>query len=178
MVARKPAVTVVIPTYNWSGVLRCAIRSVMLQTVQDFELLVVGDGCTDDTKSVVASFNDPRIRWHNLERNYGSQWMANNYANEHARADWIAYLGHDDIWYPTHLEAVLRTATRDKADVVTSTMILYWPEFDRRPLDCGIVCDRHVHAARLRSAIRLCAFARHVWRRCNMARIPRNPRCR
>jgi glycosyltransferase involved in cell wall biosynthesis len=128
MVARKPAITVVIPTYNWSGVLRCAIRSAMLQTLQDFEILVVGDGCTDDSESVVASFNDPRIRWHNLERNYGSQWMANNYANEHARGDWIAYLGHDDIWYPTHLEAVLRTAAREQADVVTSTMILYWPE--------------------------------------------------
>jgi hypothetical protein len=128
MVDGKPAVTVVIPTYNWSTALRCAIRSVLLQTRQDFELLVVGDGCTDDSADVVASFNDPRIRWHNLERNYGSQWVANNYANEHARGDWIAYLGHDDVWYPTHLEAVLRAAEREGADIVTSTMILYWPE--------------------------------------------------
>ena len=131
MVARKPAVTVVIPTYNWSAALRCAIRSVLLQTVPDFELLVVGDGCTDDTERVVAEFNDPRIRWHNLERNFGSQWMANNWANEHANGDWIAYLGHDDIWYPTHLEAVLRTAKHEAADVVTSIMILYWPEATR-----------------------------------------------
>jgi len=131
MVARKPAVTVVIPTYNWSAALRCAIRSVLRQTVQDFELIVVGDGCTDDSEQVAASFNDPRIRWHNLDRNHGSQWAANNWANEHANGDWIAYLGHDDIWYPTHLEAVLHAAKREAADAVTSIMILYWPEATR-----------------------------------------------
>ena len=103
----------------------------LLQTVQDFELLVVGDGCTDNSGRVVAEFNDPRIRWHNLDRNHGSQWVANNWANEHANGDWIAYLGHDDIWYPTHLEAVLRTAKREAADAVTSIMILYWPEATR-----------------------------------------------
>jgi hypothetical protein len=128
MAMNKPAVSVVIPTYNWSAALRCAIRSVLLQTIQDFEVLVVGDGCTDDSSEVVASFGDSRIRWFNLERNYGSQWAANNFANEHASGEWIAYLGHDDIWYPTHLQAVLAAAEREHADVVTSTMILYWPE--------------------------------------------------
>ena len=126
--SRAPAVSVVIPTYNWSAALRCALRSVLLQTMQDFEILVVGDGCTDDSEAVVAEFNDPRIRWHNLERNYGSQWVANNYANEHAAGDWIAYLGHDDIWFPTHLSAILQAARRESAEIVTSTMILYWPE--------------------------------------------------
>jgi glycosyl transferase family 2 len=124
---RKPAITVVIPTYNWSAALRCAIRSVLLQTVQDFELFVVGDGCTDDSEAVVAEFKDPRIRWHNLERNYGSQWAANNFAVEHAAGDWIAYLGHDDIWYPRHLATILETARRASAEIVTSTMILYGP---------------------------------------------------
>lgn len=93
----------------------------------DFELLVVGDGCTDNSAQVVVEFNDPRLRWHNLDQNYGSQWVANNYANETATADWIAYLGHDDIWYPTHLEAILRTARECEADVVTSVMALYGP---------------------------------------------------
>ncbi|CAN5346015.1 hypothetical protein BH10PSE11_BH10PSE11_37800 [soil metagenome] len=123
----RPAISVVIPTYNWSAALRCAIRSVLLQTEQNFEILVVGDGCTDDSADVVASFGDPRIRWHNLARNYGSQWAANNHAIEHAASDWIAYLGHDDIWYPTHLEAILRTARTHDADVVTSVLALYGP---------------------------------------------------
>lgn len=125
---QRPAVSVVIPTYNWSSALRYAIKSVLHQSIQDFEILVVGDGCTDDSEAVVTEFGDSRIRWHNLECNYGSQWVANNYANEQAQGDWIAYLGHDDIWYPTHLEAILRAAARESAEIVTSTMILYGPE--------------------------------------------------
>ena len=96
--------------------------------MQDFEILVVGDGCTDDSELIVEEFNDPRIRWHNLDRNYGSQWAANNYANEHAEGKWIAYLGHDDVCYPTHLSAILQAAQRESAEVVTSVMILYGPE--------------------------------------------------
>lgn len=122
-----PAVSVVIATYNWSAALRCAIRSVLLQTVQDFEVVVVGDGCTDDSAEVVAAFADPRLRWHNLDRAHGSQWAANNHGIRQARGDWIAYLGHDDVWYPTHLEALLRTAQRTGADLVASVAICYGP---------------------------------------------------
>jgi glycosyltransferase involved in cell wall biosynthesis len=87
---RKPAISVIIATYNWSAALRCAIRSVLLQTMQDFEVLVVGDACTDDSQAVVTDFNDARIRWHNLDTNYGSQWGPNNYGLAHAAADWVA----------------------------------------------------------------------------------------
>lgn len=122
-----PAISVIIPTYNWSAALACAIRSVLLQTMQDFEILVVGDGCTDDSEQVVRGFGDTRISWHNLERNYGSQWAANNFGLEAARSNFVAYLGHDDIWYPTHLEAILRAADENKAAMVTSVMAIYGP---------------------------------------------------
>jgi glycosyltransferase involved in cell wall biosynthesis len=125
--ASKPAITVAIATYNWSRALCCAIRSVLLQTMQDFEVLVVGDGCTDDSATVVAQFDDRRLRWHNLDQNHGGQWAANNFANDNAAADWIAYLGHDDVWYPTHLEAILRTARETSAKVITGVAILYGP---------------------------------------------------
>lgn len=128
MATSKPAVTVAIATYNWSSALHCSIRSVLLQTRQDFEVLIVGDGCTDDSAAIVASFNDRRLRFYNLARNHRGQWAPNNFANENAAADWIAYLGHDDIWYPTHLESVLRTARDTAAGIVTSVMIMYGPE--------------------------------------------------
>lgn len=76
---------------------------------------------------MIRAFGDARISWHNLERNYGSQWAANNYGVGAARSNFIAYLGHDDIWYPTHLEAILRAASGKHAEIVTSVMAVYGP---------------------------------------------------
>ena len=59
--ATTPKVTVIIPTYNWSSVLHYAVASVLRQTYTDFELIVSGDGCTDDSEEVVTAFDDPRV---------------------------------------------------------------------------------------------------------------------
>jgi len=74
----SPRVTVIVATYNWSTVLPYAIASVLDQTMRDFELLVVGDGCTDDSEQVVAGIRDPRVRWINLPANTGHQFGPNN----------------------------------------------------------------------------------------------------
>ena len=68
-----PRVTVVIPTFNWSTVLPYSIGSVLRQTFADFELLVIGDGCTDDSEAVVRAVGDARVRWLNLPRNTGQE---------------------------------------------------------------------------------------------------------
>src|SRR3954454_8989205 len=100
-----PRVTVIIATYNWSSVLPYSIGSVLRQTFTDFELLVVGDGCTDDSEQVVASIDDPRVRWINLPENTRHQSGPNNEGLRQARGELIAYLGHDDLWLPHHLAA-------------------------------------------------------------------------
>ncbi|MDQ3739524.1 MAG: glycosyltransferase family 2 protein, partial [Actinomycetota bacterium] len=107
-----PPVTVIIPTYDYSSVLRHAIRSVLWQTYTDFELLVIGDGCTDDSEEVVASFADPRVRWRNLPENAGSQSAPNNAGLDMAAGKYVAYLGHDDLWHPWHLAAVVGALER------------------------------------------------------------------
>lgn len=102
----SPRVTVIISTYNWSTVLPYAIASVLAQTLRDFELLVIGDGCTDDSERVVARVGDPRVTWINLAANTGHQFGPNNRGLQEARGEFIAYLGHDDLWLPHHLQCV------------------------------------------------------------------------
>ena len=99
-----PRVTVVTSTYNYATVLPHAIGSVLDQSYTDFEMLVVGDGCTDESADVVEAITDPRVHWHNLPENTGHQSGPNNEGIRRARGDVIAYLGHDDLWLPRHLE--------------------------------------------------------------------------
>ena len=115
----SPRVSVIIPTYNWSSVLPYSIGSVLRQTFSDFELLVVGDGCTDDSEQVVTAITDPRLRWINLSVNDGHQSAPNNEGLLQARGSIIAYLGHDDLWLPHHLE-VMVAAIDCGADVAHS----------------------------------------------------------
>jgi glycosyltransferase involved in cell wall biosynthesis len=105
--AESPAVTVIIPTYNWSTVLPYSIGSVLDQTFTDFELLVIGDRCTDDSADVVGRIDDPRVRWVNLDVRTSHQSGPNNKGIDLARGSAIAYLGHDDLWLPHHLETLV-----------------------------------------------------------------------
>lgn len=102
-----PLVSVIIATYNRSNVLPFSIGSVLQQTLGDFELLVVGDGCTDDSAAVVQAITDPRVHWFNLPNNSGHQSEPNNEGLRLAKGKYIAYLGHDDLWLPHHLKSLV-----------------------------------------------------------------------
>ncbi len=116
----NPQVTVILPTYNWSSVLRYAIRSVLGQTFTNFELLVIGDGCTDDSEQVAAESGDPRVRWINLSANTGHQSGPNNEGLRQARGEIIAYHGHDDLWLPHHLAVMVDSLHTTGADLAHS----------------------------------------------------------
>ncbi len=118
-----PQVSIITATYNRSNVLAYAIRSVLWSTFPDWEFLVIGDACTDDTEDVVASFADPRIRFMNLERNVGEQSGPNNEGYRHARGRYIAYLNHDDLWLPDHLETALCGIQESGADLVFTLLL-------------------------------------------------------
>ena len=107
MAQAAPKVTIIMATYNWSSVLPYSIGSALQQDFGHFELLVVGDGCTDDSAEVVEAIGDPRVRWINLPRNHGHQWAPNNEGLRQARGELIAYLGHDDLWLPHHLSSLV-----------------------------------------------------------------------
>lgn len=113
-----PSVTVIIATYNSSRSLKLALESVLAQDFADYEVWVVGDACTDDSQEVVRSFGDTRLHWTNLAHNSGSQAAPNNEGIRRARSGYIAYLGHDDLWFPWHLSGLLSFIRQTKADLV------------------------------------------------------------
>jgi glycosyltransferase involved in cell wall biosynthesis len=116
----NPLISVITSTYNWPKALSQAIPTVLYQTFTDFEYLIVGDCCTDETEQVVKSFRDQRIHWYNLPKNTGNQSGVNKFALEKARGKYIAYLNHDDLWFPDHLEIALEAFRSRDPDIVNT----------------------------------------------------------
>lgn len=126
--------TVVIATYNRSDALSYALRSVRAQTLADWECLVIGDACTDDSEAVVAAFGDPRIRFENLPVNIGDQSGPNNHGCAHARGRFIAFLNHDDLWLPEHLRTCVQMIAETGADLAVPMMAIMDSETAGRQL--------------------------------------------
>lgn len=105
-----PLVSVIIPTYNRAHLLGRAIRSVLAQTRQDFELIVVDDASTDNTREVVGGFADPRVRYVRHDVNRGGT-VAMNTGLQEARGEYVTFLDDDDEYLPQKLEKQLETFT-------------------------------------------------------------------
>ena len=136
MSSEKPLISVYTPTYNRSQLLKeRAIKSVLKQTYENFEYIIVSDGSTDNTKEVVESINDPRIRFYEIERkrphhNYDSErdWYiggsyAANFALDKVKGEWIARIDDDDIWTDDHLEKLLNFAMEGNYEFVSSKYV-------------------------------------------------------
>ena len=129
---RHPLVSVVTATYNRSQVLRLAIASLRQQTLTDWEQIIVGDACSDDTEQVVAEFSDPRLRFVNLRKNIGEQSGPNNEGIRLAHGRYIAFLNHDDLWFPDHLEILVKLIEAKAADMAFARGISIRPDGSRR----------------------------------------------
>ncbi len=103
-----PKVSVIIPTYNRADLLPRAIESVLNQTFKDFELIIVDDGSTDNTKEIVEQYQkkDERIKYL-WEENFGGPAKPYNLALKQCQGEYIAFLDHDDMWLPEKLEKQL-----------------------------------------------------------------------
>ncbi|RZV08823.1 glycosyl transferase family 2 [Natrinema hispanicum] len=107
-------VSVIIPTYNRAATLPRAIDSALAQTIDDLEVVVVDDGSTDDTESVLAAYEDSRVRPVVHETNQGAN-VARNTGLEDARGEYVAFLDSDDEWHPEKLERQL-AALEDRSN--------------------------------------------------------------
>jgi glycosyltransferase involved in cell wall biosynthesis len=100
-----PRVSIVIPTYNRSAIVRRAIDSALAQTFEDLEILVVDDGSTDDTRAALAGYPE-RVRY--IRQENGGPAAARNHGMRLARGEYIGFLDSDDAYLPRNVEAHLR----------------------------------------------------------------------
>lgn len=104
-----PEVTVIIPNHNRSELLQKAIQSALNQTVPLLEVLVCDDGSSDDSREIVNSIGDSRVRWIEGPRG-GRPAIPRNRGIRESRGKWLAFLDNDDEWLPDKLEKQLRMA--------------------------------------------------------------------
>lgn len=100
-------VSIISPTFNCGRFIAETIESVLAQSYRNWEMIIVDDCSTDDTKEVVSQFKDPRIKYYCLETNSGAA-VARNTALKLAKGRWIAFLDSDDLWKPEKLEHQLQ----------------------------------------------------------------------
>ena len=130
--AGNPLISVYCPTYNRSQLLiDRAVKSVLAQTYTNFEFIIIGDHCTDDTEESLSKIKDSRIKFYNLpyrRKRYpptaDNHWFAGpvvpaNEALSRVNGEWIARIDDDDEWHPKHLEILLKHALKHKLEFVS-----------------------------------------------------------
>jgi len=157
----KPLVSVIITTYQRPELLtERAIPSVLKQTYQNFEIIVVGDCCEDDTEQRVKALNDKRIKFYNLEKHSEfpkaprRKWMSlgaapANYALELIKGQWVAHLDDDDELVDNHLQILLSEAIKRKLDFIYGIVLAEcatgkWKKIGEFPLRHGRICNNSV----------------------------------
>lgn len=100
-------VSIIMPSWNTERFITETIQSVIDQTYQNWELIIVDDCSTDNTDAIVASFKDDRIKYFHNEKNSGAA-LTRNKAMREARGEWIAFLDSDDLWMPEKLEKQIK----------------------------------------------------------------------
>lgn len=116
-----PKVSVIIPAHNRKGFIENAVKSVLAQTYQDFEIVVVDDASTDGTRQLVTQLarDDSRIHFQHHQSNLGAQ-AARNTGIRASQGEWITFLDSDDVWLPESLELRLQLALKTGLQVVHS----------------------------------------------------------
>jgi len=104
MKTKEDLVSIIMPAYNCGNFIGLALESVINQTYQNWEVIIVDDCSTDNTAEVVQDFmrKDSRIKYYKLDQNSGAA-MARNKAIEIAKGKYLAFLDSDDIWFPEKL---------------------------------------------------------------------------
>ncbi len=122
-------VSVIIPTHNRGDVICRSIESVLAQEYQDFEIIVVDDASTDETKAKIEKMKDFRVRYIRSEKKVGANG-ARNIGIHHAKGEFIAFQDSDDVWHADKLKKQLHMLEHQDVSVV-------FCRYNRKQLDGG-----------------------------------------
>lgn len=152
----KPRIAVVLPVHDRADVLGRAIRSVLDQSLREFELLVVDDGSTDGSVAVAKSFRDDRIKLIELGENRGGN-AARNVGVRATKAALIAFLDSDDVYLPDKLDTVVREfKRRPKLELLVDSFVKIQPSGARVIRRNPVIGDRE--------SFRRALFTRQLWK--------------
>ncbi len=143
MSTHVPCVTVAMPVYNGAATVERAIDSILQQTFTDFELVLIDDGCSDNTVDIVRSYTDPRIRLIVHETNQGLAATRNHLVDQ-ARGEFIAWLDCDDWSHPERLAVQVAAFEKNTRLVLcgTWTELIMDPPLSRAHKAMGSVYER------------------------------------
>lgn len=119
---RKLRFSVVISVFNKEGFIGNTIQSVLNQTVQDFEIIVVNDCSTDQSEEEILNISDDRITYHNFKENQGAG-ATRNKGLSLAKGKYIALLDGDDLWYPNYLKEIENVISQFPTHKIFATAI-------------------------------------------------------
>lgn len=112
--------SIVIPTYNHAQFLDKAIKSVLNQTYERWEMIIIDNHSQDNTDEIVNKFNDSRISFLKIHNN-GVIASSRNMGIHASKGEWIAFLDSDDLWYPNKLEVVMSEIHKNLSIDIYST---------------------------------------------------------
>ncbi|MFW5804016.1 MAG: glycosyltransferase family 2 protein [bacterium] len=130
----QPELSIIIPTYNRPKVLRYCLLSVLNQSFENWIAYVIGDNCSDSTKEIINAFNDERISYYNNPYRFGEQSGGNSIGIALAETRFIAFLNHDDIWLPNHLEKALQELKELRGNFYVGRSALYSKTKNNQPV--------------------------------------------
>lgn len=129
----NPLISIIIATYNRSSILiNRTIPSILNQTYGNFEVIIVGDHCIDDTPALIKKLTDSRIKFHDLQKrgkyptDIKDRWFVQgtkprNKGMQIARGDWFVFISDDDVLYPNHLETLLKAALNLNVEFISAS---------------------------------------------------------
>ena len=120
----SPLVSVILPAYNRAEQVKRAALSVLAQTEENLELIVVDDGSADDTLSALGEIRDPRLRI--VRQEHGGACRARNRGVSLARGKYAAFQDSDDVWRRDKLAVQLRCLRETGAEVVFCQLMECW----------------------------------------------------